>query len=512
MKKIFLTLTATIFLFAANGQGLYDALRYSDYGIGGTARYMSMAGSFGALGGDASAALDNPAALGIFRSSEISLSLSLTPTSSYAAWKGENSRANATYFGINNLSWVFNIPTNSESGYLASNLSFGYQKIKNFNRKTYIKSGVQQSVSLSNFIADYTEDLSESALQNNDAYGDDNIGWLSILGYDAGLISPYIDPEHPEENLWQSNLGARERVIPYYASEERGGIDEYNFSYSGNFNDKFYIGAGLSLQSFSYSWKSTYYEDFANGGSLSLENLFVSSGIGINLKAGAIVRPAKFLRLGISFVSPTYCTMTENLPQAKMQSAFEPSVTAKTPENYRYSYSFQTPLRVQASVGLVFGKISAINVDYQFSNQKSAHFSGQSNKDFLLENKDIKNFAKNVHAIKAGIEFRLGNYVKLRGGFAYATAPVKENAPKILPYNSIRTDMEFFAFKQSIYGSAGIGFYLGKNINLDLAYVYNANYQEFMPFYYADKEIKKALKSEIKTVKNNIVATFAIRY
>ena len=72
----FIFITMRRFCFAAfllcfvgqlSAQGLFDALRFSDNSINGTARYMSMAGAFGALGGDPTSIMDNPAGLAIYR-------------------------------------------------------------------------------------------------------------------------------------------------------------------------------------------------------------------------------------------------------------------------------------------------------------------------------------------------------------------------------------------------------------------------------------------------------------
>ena len=50
-----------------------DALRYSFITPGGTARFVSMGGAFGALGADFSAIGYNPAGLGVYRSSEFTI-------------------------------------------------------------------------------------------------------------------------------------------------------------------------------------------------------------------------------------------------------------------------------------------------------------------------------------------------------------------------------------------------------------------------------------------------------
>ena len=70
MKRYIFSLACVVLGATVSAQGIFDALRYADNSINGTARYMSMAGAFGALGGDASSIVDNPAGLGIYRSSE----------------------------------------------------------------------------------------------------------------------------------------------------------------------------------------------------------------------------------------------------------------------------------------------------------------------------------------------------------------------------------------------------------------------------------------------------------
>ncbi|MCT9925374.1 hypothetical protein N7272_14545, partial [Enterococcus faecalis] len=65
-------------------QGEADAIRYSRTELGGSARFRSMAGAFGALGGDFSAIGQNPAGLGIFRSSEVSATIDFSSISNRA--------------------------------------------------------------------------------------------------------------------------------------------------------------------------------------------------------------------------------------------------------------------------------------------------------------------------------------------------------------------------------------------------------------------------------------------
>src|ERR1043166_10287149 len=71
-----------------------DALRYSQTGLAGTARFISMGGAFGALGGDFSTLSWNPAGLAIYRTSEFTFSPSLYLEKSTSDFTGHVSKEN----------------------------------------------------------------------------------------------------------------------------------------------------------------------------------------------------------------------------------------------------------------------------------------------------------------------------------------------------------------------------------------------------------------------------------
>ncbi|MBR2493152.1 MAG: hypothetical protein IKB64_06820 [Paludibacteraceae bacterium] len=80
MKKNILCLLAVCaacFNATAQTQSVYDALIASSNELNGTARFMSVGGAMGALGGDASTIFYNPAGIGIYKSSEFTVSLNV---------------------------------------------------------------------------------------------------------------------------------------------------------------------------------------------------------------------------------------------------------------------------------------------------------------------------------------------------------------------------------------------------------------------------------------------------
>ena len=513
MKKLLSTLIILSLFINSNAQGIFDAVHFANNSIiNGSARYMGMAGSFGAIGGDVSASIENPATLGIFRSSEASVSLGFSPTYTYGNWQGDKFFAKQTSFNFNNLAWVFNFPTYRESGYMSSNLSFSYHKVKDFNRKIYLQSNSNSVVSLTDLMTGFLNDRNprdyvfEEDMQADDAYSNDNIGWLSVLGYNAYLINPiYKNDEHT--GRWNSIINPNEKKLPAYEATESGSINDYNFTYSGNINDRVYFGAGFSFQNISYNISSTYSEYYpAHEDYFYLDNYFSITGYGANFKFGAVVRATDFMRFGLSFQTPTWYSIKnghtadlcyfENKDENKYGNKYEVSA----PEADCW-YKFNTPIKTQASVGFVIGKRAAINVDYQFSGKKYS-----ASDDYGKFEVDEDNYAKYLHTVKLGVELRLGDNFKIRGGGAFISAPINKNAVKLLPYNTTRTDLEYFVEKNTYYGTFGVG-YAKNNFCIDLAYAYQQQNQDFFA-----AENFNLFGATLKTHKHNVIATFAFRY
>ena len=113
MKK----LSSILIILVSSITGLFaqdfdDALRYSQIFYGGTARFMSMGSAFTALGGDISTLSQNPAGLGVFRSSEISVTPQLYHIKTTSDFNGINS--DYLYnFNLNQAGIVANIIENS---------------------------------------------------------------------------------------------------------------------------------------------------------------------------------------------------------------------------------------------------------------------------------------------------------------------------------------------------------------------------------------------------------------
>jgi len=132
--QLFLLCSSSLVLSAQNSA---DALRFSQFGIGGTARTIAIGGSIGALGADFSVASTNPAGLGAYRSSEFTMtpSLFLNNVDANLVDGGTNpSGQNITNFNFSNIGVVFNKNIDRDnSKWKTSNFSIGINRLTNFN-------------------------------------------------------------------------------------------------------------------------------------------------------------------------------------------------------------------------------------------------------------------------------------------------------------------------------------------------------------------------------------------
>ena len=140
MKRLLLILLLAYSLSPiANSQ---DVQRFSERQIIGTARYVGMGGAMTAIGGDPSAVLDNPAGLGLYRRSEISLTLDETidnTTQRSTTLNNAIPSSTRSRFAAPQVSaiWAWGNPT-KQRGLIYSNLMLSVHRLANFNRDVMV--------------------------------------------------------------------------------------------------------------------------------------------------------------------------------------------------------------------------------------------------------------------------------------------------------------------------------------------------------------------------------------
>ena len=337
-----------------------DYARMGERSIMGTARYVGMSGAMTAIGGDPSAAHDNPAGLGLYRRSEVLLTFD--ETLDFTQVLGNNYISARGVFSIPQASIVLSMPTynNTEKGILFHNVLFSYRRMKLFTRDIY---ATQASASPS-------------------------LGRL-ISTADVEWDIPFCSDPHNASSSLQLCEG--------------GQVSDFAIDWAMNISNQWYVGAGIQFQYGSFSSEAIYQETFDRMNdnrkymSNRNESSLLLSSAGVAASVGAIYRPLGWLRLGVGLQTAslgairTYSTGTLTALTDSLRSSYAPSL------NYSAS-DFHMPWHLSTSAAFQIGAYAMIALQYDFYHQKDE---------------------PNIHSLRAGFEVIpiLGFYIN--GGYAF---------------------------------------------------------------------------------------------
>ena len=444
MKKIsfilIIVLSSITGLFA---QDFDDALRYSQVFYGGTARFMSMGGAFTALGGDVSTLSQNPAGLGVFRSSEVSVTPQLFHIRTTSDFKGINT--DYLYnFNLNQAGLVANIINkNGESGLVSLNFGYTYTMKSNLNQNGLIK-GVSNNSSMADYWADISTGYYKDQLYENVADAD--------LAYWAGLIDtlPGYDRDYGSIFWYYGDSASADygQTIRRLISTD-GSTSEHSFSIGGNYSNKFYFGMTLGVSRIYYI---SHYEHLETAGEITPYGFddfnyvlhYENTGTGFTAKLGGIYKPTEAIRIGLALHSPTLYRINEYVYD-NITSSFTDGEKREYENNpSRYSYALTTPFRALAGVAVQIKKIALISADYEYVDYASAKFSETGDGyDYSEKNQAIQNNLRSASNFRIGAEMRYNN-LYLRGGYGYyGKSFARDDINKDLDYNTFSVGTGF---------------------------------------------------------------------
>ena len=132
-------------------QNEIDALRYTQNIYGSTARSMGMGGAFGALGGDFSSITINPAGIGIYRSSEFSISAGSISRNTETQFQGNETKENRFNITLGSLGLVLaKTNTNRDAKWKQLSIAFGHNRLNDLGTNSFF-----QGMNYNNSITDY---------------------------------------------------------------------------------------------------------------------------------------------------------------------------------------------------------------------------------------------------------------------------------------------------------------------------------------------------------------------
>ena len=535
---------AALFLAAAqqmSAQSAFDAYSLSQTDLKGTARFMSMAGAFGALGGDLSALNQNPGGIGIYRSSEIGLTFDWNMKNTTAGEGSDQYKVKNTNFNFNNIGYVGTFRTNSD---VMPNVNWGfsYNKAVAFNRH-YSGRISDIGTSMTNYVAGQTNygGWTEADLGAVDGgynpYQESYAPWMSILAYNSYLINPMGNGGN-FAGLYQNGTSG----YGEFEVQETGQVNEYTISFGGNVYNTVYWGASLGITDVDYNLYSYYGEslgnayvpyidrngnvNMANGNaSWGMENQFRMSGTGVNFKLGVILKPINELRIGAAFHTPTFYSLKSEYI-ANTSYGFYPQNqnlvgqngiidgTAWTDEGYigETYFDMKTPWRFIGSIAGVIGGRGIISLDYEHNMYPKMRVSYDGTEDMQVSGY-IQQYYKSSDIIRIGAEFKVTPSWSLRAGYSYQTSPFTEDIRNgRLNVATAGTTLSYTLDDNIQYITAGTG-YRYKAFYADFAFVHknrSSEYYAFSPDLGSSGIMPP--KAKIKDSNNEIVFTLGLKF
>lgn len=509
MKKYILLAFLSTSGLMAFAQAEFDVLRLSQTDISGTARYVSMSGAFGALGGDMSAISLNPAGIGVYRSSEFSLSPSFQSDITKSDLNGSAGNASKNNVLMNGFGYVGSFRTYDESAISNFNFAITYNRVADFNQNTNVM-GVNRQASLLDRIC-----AVENTMWNDDGTHPYHTDFYNYVNR-TNVIEQNIDGLG--KNRYDPRLSNGELVnISNMQLQESGGINSWNFTLGANYNHSLYVGIGVGIQSIIYDRKSLYSEDYQFGGGTELRNALSTTGAGIDFKAGVIFRPVPELRLGLSYRTGTYYALTDVF-NASMASwgfrdpitndVYNPDPTYEGSENY-VDYRLKTPWQLTLSAAYQFENKGLLSVDFDYVDSRSMTLKNGSGFEMTDINYYIVNDFQKSYNVRVGGEMRLTDNFSARMGAAYYMTPLIKNL-ETLDILTAYTRPDYTMVKSILYGSLGVGYHSGAFFT-DVALQERLSNENFFNFFdnYSTTDKRYATLTRDKV---NLVVTAGLKF
>ncbi len=492
-------LVASLFVGAADlrAQSTDDALRFAGRAPATGARMMGMAGAGTAGIADFSALLSNPAGLAYFNKSAVSADLNTLSTR-------DESWFNATGFrgadesdlrstGLANFSYIAKAPT--VKGSLV--FGIGYNRVNSFDRDLAFE-GDNSGSSISSFflpLASEYETFINPGPDDRQGTSDDFYDFevfrpLSFIAYQTYAIDFYEDRAQRNEYpfLEVVDIGAGKirqigRVI------EEGGTNEVNFGGALEASKGVMVGLSANLAFGSYQFDRTFEEsdvnnaNNGNNGTADFDYLvfgerFKSDLVGVNVRAGLSTEIPGGLRLGVTIETPTYFSIDETY-STTLETGFDNG------QNYSYGfnpdddegagefeYQITTPWRLAG--GLAYSQAGlTVSGDVEFVDWSQMRMEASESETYFANlNTEIRDNLEAVLNTRFGLEYRLGA-LALRGGIAFQPDPRQSDIE--------RGDGETLDRTRN-YLSAGIGFMVADQIQLDLGWMQMRTQDLYLPY------------------------------
>ncbi|WP_437918184.1 OmpP1/FadL family transporter [Sphingobacterium sp. LRF_L2] len=518
-KNILFTSLFVSALNITHAQSVDDALLFSQELNSGTARFKGLGNAKTALGGDISSVTGNPAGLGFFGQSDISITAAYSNTGNKSSYFGTNTTKNKGRFAIDHAGAVFHFPKNEGyHGWQNFNVGFSYENTNNFNNHVRYE-GINPNNTI---VSAYSDEI---AFYGGQDFANDlrNMNLVEQFDRTDGTTDYFPIPYESGNKTQVSNV-----VTSGFSNKSA-------IAFGGNYNNKLYIGGTVGLTNFRYEHTVQFSEygwtkiadhispDNPNSEFLDPtkeKNKFVdknyelfddyyqyTEGSGVDFKIGAIFKPAVDWNIGATITSPTWYTIDDYYDRKIQVDYYEDEQATTSFSSFEkiyplnpstYTYRQITPWKFNLGLSKFFSRgfvsADAEFVDYSTTKRRVLNGADPSSED--VWDKEVKDAYQSVVNFRVGGEFLFTNAISGRAGFNYYGNPYK---------NADNTQYS---------GSLGLGAKLTNTLYLDLAVVHLVNDYKVSPYTIIDETFWNTTTptADIKHQRTNVVLTFGAKF
>lgn len=476
-----------------------DALRLAVNRLTGTARFVSMSGAFGSVGGDLSAININPAGSIFFNNNYGTITASNYNTKNNASYFGTNTTDNKNTLDVNQLGAVFVfIDNNYNNDWKKFSLAINYEN-NNLGNSIYA-AGTNPYNSIGNYFLNFAQGIPLNVLTDN------NFDQLSFneqqafLGYNTYIFDSQTGNSNDTQYYTNIPLGGN------YSQQNLVYTTGYNGKLTGNFStsykDKISFGINLNAHFVDINKSFTVFERNSNppyqtGSTISeilFENQLYTTGNGFSFNLGTIFKPIESVRIGVAYESPTWYNLTDELTQGVATTSINNPDNNSSPNSYQYPvvflpYTVQTPGKWTGSFAYIFGKKGLISADISTKDYSNTQFRPTNDILYSSLNNSMSNELKNAIEYRIGGEYKLKQF-SLRAGYHFEESPYK--------VDQTFGDLEGY--------TGGLGYNFGESrIDLAYSYDYRKMNQAFLSSGMTDL-------SRISRYNNNVTISYSINF
>ena len=536
-NRYFLFATALMIAMSANAQETYENAKLVGEDLNGTARYVGMGGAMEALGADISTIGTNPAGLGLFRHSNLSVSGGLLMQSNGK----EFANGNKTNASFDQIGGVYSTRTGAKS---FLNFGFNYHKGKNFD---YILNAANSlngsSQNKQSFIKGLLGDEGKGGFFiDRDPKTKANVGYSDLNKKSNAYTFSQIDYLY-----YNTLIPTNNPVKPYnydggndytFNRAHNGYIGNYDFSVSGNLNDRVYLGVTFGIKDVHYHAYSEYSENLVSGARASVADNRSITGSGFDVTAGVIVRPIESspFRIGAYVKTPTWYDLTTSNTTSLIDYRNYGAANNSKYINNSYDYKIWTPWKFGFSLGHTIGSSLALGATYEYEDYSRIntrindggyidYWTGSYYDSSIADtqmNNHTREVLKGVSTLKLGVEYKPTTNLALRAGYNYVSPMYVSDGQKDPGLSSLGTSYasatDYTNWKATNRFTLGVGYQIDK-FNIDLAYQYSSQSGDFYPFsnvkninINSTKYNNIATGTKVKNDKSQLLLTLGYRF